>query len=385
MTRTALIVGAGIAGMTAAGELARAGIEVDLIEREPEPVFRGIGILLLPPAVRSMEMLGLAEACLERGFPQVDSATFLADGTLLARTPMVGLAEGDLPPAIGIARSAFGDVLRERAEAGGVRLRCGLTIDALEESGDVRFSDGSSGRYDVVVGADGLRSSVRAAVFPEQPEPMFIGQSVWRVLVGTRPDGGPRADALPRRADPRGLQRDPRGRHVPLLRARRPPRTTSRSTARSRTRGSGSCSSEYGGLVAEVRDRLTPDRPVHYGALYTTFVEGPWHRGRVILIGDAAHATPPHLASGAGIAIEDAIVLAQCLRDEATVPDAFEAFMDRRYERCRMVIENSRTLVALGPRSRRVRRSGRRAHDRHLGGAGPADLAGSGSSSRPGP
>ena len=77
---------------------------------------------------------------------------------------------------------------------------------------------------------------------------------------------------------------------------------------------------EYGGLVAEVRDRFTPDRPLHYGPLYTTFVEGPWHRGRVVLIGDAAHATPPHLASGAGIAIEDAIVLAQCLRDEPTVP-----------------------------------------------------------------
>jgi len=84
---------------------------------------------------------------------------------------------------------------------------------------------------------------------------------------------------------------------------------------------------------------------VHYGALYTTFVEGPWHRGNVVLIGDAAHATPPHLASGAGIAIEDAIVLARVLRDEATVPDAFEAFMERRYERCRMVIENSRTLA----------------------------------------
>jgi len=69
-----------------------------------------------------------------------------------------------------------------------VRLRCGLTVEALDESGDVRFSDGSTGSYDVVVGADGLRSSVRAAVFPEQPDPMFIGQSVWRVLVGTRPD-----------------------------------------------------------------------------------------------------------------------------------------------------------------------------------------------------
>ena len=102
---------------------------------------------------------------------------------------------------------------------------------------------------------------------------------------------------------------------------------------------------EYGGLVAEVRDRLTPDRPVHYGALYTTFVEGPWHRGNVVLIGDAAHATPPHLASGAGIAIEDAIVLAQCLRDAGDGPRGVRDFMDRRYERCRMVIENSRTLA----------------------------------------
>jgi 2-polyprenyl-6-methoxyphenol hydroxylase-like FAD-dependent oxidoreductase len=90
---------------------------------------------------------------------------------------------------------------------------------------------------------------------------------------------------------------------------------------------------------------LTPERPLHYGPLYTTFVEGPWHRGRVVLIGDAAHATPPHLASGAGIAIEDAIVLARCLRDCETVPAAFELFMGCRYERCRMVIDNSRTLA----------------------------------------
>ncbi len=385
MTRTALIVGAGIAGMTAAGELARAGIEVDLIEREPEPVFRGIGILLLPPAVRSMEMLGLAEACLERGFPQVDSATFLADGTLLARTPMVGLAEGDLPPAIGIARSAFGDVLRERAEAGGVRLRCGLTIDALEESGDVRFSDGSSGRYDVVVGADGLRSSVRAAVFPEQPEPMFIGQSVWRVLVGTRPDGGPWADALPRRADPRGLQRDPRGRHVPLLRARdrrgrRPaqPRGVARAAqgaARASTAGSwprSGTASRRTGRCTTARSTRPSSRARGTAATWSSSATPRTRRRRTWPAAPASRSRTRSCSPGA-------------CATATTVPQAFETFMDRRYERCRMVIENSRTLVALGPRSRRARRSGRRAHDRHLGGAGPADLARSGSSSRPAP
>lgn len=344
--RTALVVGAGIAGMTAAGELARSGVEVDLIERDAEPVFRGIGILLLPPAVRCMHQLGLIDACLERGLPQYTTETFTADGKRLARTPMVGLLGEDYPPAIGIARSTFGDLLRGRAEDAGVHLRCGMTVAALADGdagAEVRFSDGSTGSYDVVVGADGLRSSVRGMVFPEQADPTFIGQGVWRVLVGMRPPEvngqmlflGARTRAgfnairpddmylyFLHETDVHRSHLDPGESHALLM----------------------ELLGEYGGLVGEVRQRLTPDSPSHYGLLYTGFVEGPWHRGRVILIGDAAHATPPHLASGAGIAIEDAIVLAQCLRDGDAVPSAFERFMGRRYERCRLVIENSRTL-----------------------------------------
>lgn len=342
--RSALVVGAGIAGMTAAGELARSGIEVDLIEREPEPVFRGIGILLLAPAVRSMEMLGLADACLERGFPQVDASTFLADGTLLARTPMRGLASDHLPPAIGIARSAFGSVLRERADEAGVRLRCGLTVQAIDGDVDVLFSDGSSGHYDVVVGADGLRSTVRALCFGEQPAPYHIGQSVWRVLVGSRPaevNGQMLFLAGQTRAGVNAILPDDMYLYCvhPTSEGDRP------------LDGAASYAllmsllEEYGGLIGDVRRQLTPDRPLHYGPLYTSFVEGAWHRGGVVLIGDAAHATPPHLASGAGIAIEDAIVLARCLHERDDVPSAFADFMDRRYERCRMVIENSRTLA----------------------------------------
>jgi 2-polyprenyl-6-methoxyphenol hydroxylase-like FAD-dependent oxidoreductase len=344
---TALVVGAGIAGMTAAGELARAGIEVDLVEREPEPVFRGIGILLLPPAVRSMQMLGLAQACLERGFPQVDVATFTAGGTEIARAPMRALTDDGLPPAIGIARTAFGDVLQERADAGGVRLRCGVTVQAIDDDGggaDVRFTDGSSGRYDLVVGADGLRSTVRAMAFPGQPEPYHIGQSVWRVLVGARPpevNGQMLFLGAQTRAGFNAILPDDMYLYCVHPSGEGDPQP---GEAESHARLMGLLE-EYRGLVGEVRDLLTPDRPLHYGPLYTSFVEGPWHRGRVVLIGDAAHATPPHLASGAGIAIEDAIVLARCLRDEATVPAAFDAFMGRRYERCRMVIENSRTLA----------------------------------------
>jgi 2-polyprenyl-6-methoxyphenol hydroxylase-like FAD-dependent oxidoreductase len=344
--RTALIVGAGIAGMTAAGELARAGIEVDLIEREPEPVFHGIGILLLPPTVRCMRTLGLADACVERGFPQYDAATFSADGTLLARAPMAALAGPDLPPAIGIMRASFGDILRERAADAGVRLRWGTTVTALAAGDDgvhADLSDGTTARYDLVVGADGLRSRVRALLFPEHPPPVHIGQSIWRVRVGMRPPDlhghrlflGETTRAgfnaiLPDDMYLYCLHQTDEGQPVPG-------RDASHALLMDILAG-------YGGLVAEVRDLLTPESPVHYGPLYTSFIAGPWHRGAAIVIGDAAHATPPHLASGAGLAIEDAIVLAECLREADSVTSAFAAFMGRRYERCRLVIEASRTL-----------------------------------------
>jgi 2-polyprenyl-6-methoxyphenol hydroxylase-like FAD-dependent oxidoreductase len=343
---TALVVGAGISGMTVAAELARLGLEVDLIEREPEPVFRGIGIVLLPPAVRSMQMLGLVDACLDQGVPQRESETRTADGQLIARMPMQGLLGPDYPPAIGIARPTLGEILCGHALGAGARLRCGLTVTALADGGDaveVEFSDRTSGRYDLVVGADGLRSSVRAQWFPEEPEPDYIGQCAWRALVGERPaelngqllflGATTRAGFNPITPDDMYLyclhQTDDR----------RPRLTAEQSHALLIEQ-----LAEYGGLVGEVRDRLSPNSPCHYGPLYTTFVTGSWHRGRVILIGDAAHATPPHLASGAGIAIEDAIVLARCLGGCDTVDAAFQLFMLKRYERCRMVIENSRRL-----------------------------------------
>jgi 2-polyprenyl-6-methoxyphenol hydroxylase-like FAD-dependent oxidoreductase len=344
--RTALIVGAGIAGTTAAGALQRKGIQVRLIEREPEPTFRGIGIVLLPPAVRSMHMLGLVDACLQRGFPQDVSRTHSADGTVLARRPLVGLAGPEDPPAIGLPRPAFGEILCDWAVEAGVDLRYGLTVTAIDDCEDgveVELSDGTSGHYDVVVGADGLRSAVRAMVFPEQPAPTYIGQGIWRVLVGVRPpqvDGQLLFLGKTTRAGFNPILSDDMYMYFLHQTDEGRPHLT-RDQSHELLIG---LLAEYGGLVAEVRDLLTPDNASHYGLLYTIFVAGDWHRGRVILIGDAAHATPPHLASGAGIAIEDGIVLARCLSECDTVGSGFELFMRRRYERCRMVIENSRTL-----------------------------------------
>ena len=102
---------------------------------------------------------------------------------------------------------------------------------------------------------------------------------------------------------------------------------------------------EYQGLVADAREHIVDPQQINYRPIESFLLPAPWYKGRVLLIGDAAHASTPHLASGAGMAIEDAVVLSEMLASEAPITQILEGFMSRRYERCRMVVENSLQLV----------------------------------------
>jgi 2-polyprenyl-6-methoxyphenol hydroxylase-like FAD-dependent oxidoreductase len=347
VVRSALVVGAGIAGTIVAGALRRDGIDVDLIDIEPVPRFRGIGIALLPPALRCMHQLGLADACIENGLPQYTFKTCSAAGDIISESPMQGLLEPPYPPAVGIARTAFGEILRAWALPTGVHVRHGTTVTRLTNDQDrveVELSDGETRTYDLVVGADGVHSSVRAGLFGDEPPPMYLGQCIWRVLVGARPaevDGQMLFLGETTRAGFNPITRDSMYIYV-VHRAEAPQRPPTAEASRAALMGH---LDEYGGLMRQMSRLVTTESPTHYGPLYTSFINGPWYRGRVVLIGDAAHTTPPHLASGAGIAIEDAIVLARRLREQSDVPAALDAFMGDRLERCRMVVENSRTLA----------------------------------------
>jgi 2-polyprenyl-6-methoxyphenol hydroxylase-like FAD-dependent oxidoreductase len=97
----------------------------------------------------------------------------------------------------------------------------------------------------------------------------------------------------------------------------------------------------FGGAVPAVRDSLTSPEQINYRPLEWLLLPRPWHAGRVVLIGDAAHATTPHMASGAGIAAEDGLVLAEELARHVQVEEALQAFAERRFERARLVVENS--------------------------------------------
>jgi 2-polyprenyl-6-methoxyphenol hydroxylase-like FAD-dependent oxidoreductase len=98
---------------------------------------------------------------------------------------------------------------------------------------------------------------------------------------------------------------------------------------------------DFGGHIGEVRSRITDPRRIVYRPVTSLLLPSPWYKGRVVLLGDAAHTAPPQLASGATIAIEDAIVLAELLAGSDSVDDVLSRFMARRYERCRIVVENS--------------------------------------------
>ena len=101
----------------------------------------------------------------------------------------------------------------------------------------------------------------------------------------------------------------------------------------------------FGGLIGQIRESITADSEIHWAPLQEVFLPAPWYRGRVVLIGDAAHAVAPHLAQGAGMAMEDALVLADELGDATPVPEALSAFMSRRFDRVKFVQDHAHAIL----------------------------------------
>ncbi|HZH58807.1 MAG TPA: FAD-dependent monooxygenase [Metabacillus sp.] len=102
---------------------------------------------------------------------------------------------------------------------------------------------------------------------------------------------------------------------------------------------------EFGGIIADAAKQIVDPSHVVYRPIFTHLMPSPWYKGNVLLVGDAAHGTAPHLGQGASIAIEDVIVLADLLKHNLTVQETMQLFMEKRFERCRLIVENSDQLV----------------------------------------
>ena len=180
-----LVVGGGIAGMTAAIALKRAGISCEIVEINPQWTVIGVGISLQGPALRALAMVGVLDQCIAKGFGYSHFKACDADGRVTGTVQLPRLNGPDYPATIGVMRQAVHEVLQDAIAAAGVNVRLGLTISTLTQADDhvsVEFTDGTRADYDLVVGADGANSKVRELVFGADSKPAYTGQAVWRAV-----------------------------------------------------------------------------------------------------------------------------------------------------------------------------------------------------------
>jgi 2-polyprenyl-6-methoxyphenol hydroxylase-like FAD-dependent oxidoreductase len=339
-----LIVGGGIAGMCAAIQMRKIGIAVDLAEIDSAWRTEGAGITLLGPTLRAFTEVGVIEPIMERGWCADGLDMFSASGQKLGEMPTRRVGRPDVPAGGGILRPVLAEILRDATVASGTHVRRGVTAKTIQDDGaqvTVDLTDGSRETYDLVVGADGMRSEIRAGLFPSAPQPRFTGQGSWRAVV-------PRPAAIERAAMFMGAHIkagvNPVSRNEMYLFVTEPRDTPEHIAAAELPRMLRGLLAEFGGIVGDIRDGLTDHSRIVYRPFWALLLPLPWHLGHRILIGDAVHATTPHLASGAGLSVEDAVALTQELASATDLEAALLAFGRRRFERCRMVVENSLEL-----------------------------------------
>jgi len=343
----ALVMGGGFSGMTAALELARAGIAVDLVERSHEWTSYGAGISLQGAALRVFERIGIFARFAEHGATS-DGVDVLnpADDSLIVRLPTPPVdGVRHLPGGGAVMRPVLAQILADAVRDTSVHVRLGRTFTRIEPgpaSVHVALSDGSACDYDLVVGADGLASSVRRQLFQGAPTPQYVGQAVWRAVL-PRPQEIERPTMWNSGTLKAGLNPVSGTRMYLFLTENRPHNTRLEPSAFESTLKA--LLAQFGSPRLDwVGEQIGPHSQIVFRPLEQFLLPLPWHRGRVVLIGDAVHATTPHLAAGACIGMEDAVVLAEEITRGRTLDGALDAFGQRRFERCRMVVENSGRL-----------------------------------------
>ena len=339
------VVGSGVAGLAAAIQLARAGVLVDLFEAKNELGAAGSGITLQGNALRAFDALGAWPDIEAAGYPFTGLA-LRAPGPgapVVAELPDVKSGGPDYPSTMGMPRAELAGILLEHAVAAGVGLRFGSRVTSLDSSDEASvevFVDGeSAGRYDLVIGADGLNSRVREMIgIDVKPEP--TGMGIWRTFVTRPPEverselyyGGPVYIAgytptgentmyafLVEKAEDRVGVTDEEAAAIMVEESR-----------------------AYDGPWNAIRADLQAGGTANYTWFTKHLVEEPWNRGRVVIIGDAAHSCPPTIAQGAAQGLEDAVVLTELLvaADELT-PELWNEFHARRLPRAKAVVAAS--------------------------------------------
>ncbi len=338
-----LVVGGGVGGPSAAIRFAERGVKVDLVDIATSWGTAGTGVTLSPLTARALGHLGLSDGLMRLGHLHDTLTLYDPMGNQIRELQSPRLFSPDVPAEGGIMRPDLHRLMEDRMRELGVSIRTATTATSLkqDDSGvDVEFSDGSSGRYDLVIGADGLFSKTRDMVMPNAPAPRYTGQVCWRAQF-KRPEGweGARMFFGPIKVGFTPCGEDEMYMFLLENAKEKPFYNDEELLPKLRE-----LLMPFGGPLAELRDSMDENTVIIARPLESILISDDWNVGRVILIGDAVHATTPHLASGAGMAVEDAIVLVDELEKESDYGKAMKSFMARRLPRGELVVGNSLKL-----------------------------------------
>lgn len=349
----ALIIGSGIAGLTAAHALGRCGIEVALYERAPELGDVGAGIGLWANALRALDYLGLGKAVLAAAQPMSSSEVRIAGGHRRVMTLSAVELNGKVnytPAMAVIHRAELVGVLAETLPKQVARFGHECTgVDLTDSGARATFANGHCDQGNVLIAADGIHSVVRRELFGDEP-PRYAGYTCWRGIC-------PRPATLPGgyvgewwgRGQRFGITTLPHDRVYWFATKNAPPGQHSADEHEEVARQFQHFAEPVGQLIAS-----TPDDAILRNDIIDRPPNARWVRGRAVLVGDAAHPMTPNLGQGGCMAIEDAVVLAQCLKRETNIETALASFVKQRFPRTRAVVDASYRLGKTGQREGRV-------------------------------
>jgi 2-polyprenyl-6-methoxyphenol hydroxylase-like FAD-dependent oxidoreductase len=350
----AVVVGAGIGGLTAAVALHRRGWRVTVCERAPEPPTTGAGIGLAPNALRALEAIGVDAARAVGSAVPVTMGVRRSDGRWLVRAETVDMAARYGMPPIAVPRPAFTAALA--GDLPPKALRYGTEVTEVDDDmgrSTVRTAAGQDLSADLVVAADGIRSPLRRAYFPDHPGLHYIGETAWRTIVDAPDLRIPSMSETWGRGGRFGVTPLADGRLYLYATGLVPPGTRAADSRAELRRRFGSWHDPIPALLERVQ-RLD-EADVLQNDLYDLAAPLPrLHHGRIVWLGDAAHAMAPNLGQGGCQAIEDAVILAHLLPGgdggdgTDSVPAALAAYTAARRDRTNAVRVRARRAGRLG-------------------------------------